>query len=168
LLSFGPTLLFLPLIFLGGYYFFATVWVPRLVCTLKARAWLTTYAVALAVPSEVWPEIFLMFVQFGGLVLVVWSLGLPAGETSALKFNTPAVREVAGFTSRGEALLFLWSHRRGEFLTPRGVALTGLVNLVLGGAMGASTPVGKTWPTLREKLRPALLMSEARSPVHPG
>ena len=109
-----------------------------------------------------------MFVQFGGLVLVVWSLGLPTGETSALQFNTPAVREVSGFTSSGEALIFLWSHRRGEFLTPRGAALTGVVNLVLGGTLGSTSPVGKTWPTLREKLRPALLMSEARSSAHPG
>ena len=150
-----------------GYYFFSTVWVPRLLCTLKVRTWLTTYAAALVVPSEVWPEIFLMLVQFGGLVLVVWSVGLPTGGSSGLTFTTPAVRPVGGFATPGATLLTQGVHCRGAFLTPRGATLAGVVGLVLGGTF---VPTGgvKTWLTLREKLRPALLMSEVAPLDHLG
>jgi hypothetical protein len=142
------------------------VWVPRLLCTLKVRAWLTTYAAALVFPSEVWPEIFLMLVQFGGLVLVVWSVGLPTSSTEKLYFTTPVARQVGGFSTPGEVLVTQWVSRRENFLTPRGATLAEVVHLVLG-----ATPVaagGKTWFTLREKLRPALLMSETPGVNHLG
>lgn len=135
------------------------MWVPRLLTTFKARAWLYTAGATLVVPAEAWPEIFLMLVQFGGLVLVVWSLGLPTGGANSLTFTTPEVRKVSSFTTPGENFLSLWVARRGSFLASRGVTLAEVVGSSLGGV--STLPVGlKTWFTLREKLRPALLMSE--------
>jgi hypothetical protein len=136
------------------------VWVPRLLATLKARAWLTTYAAALVVPAEAaWPEIFLMVVQFGGLVLVVWSLGLPT-ENNSLTFTAPTPRVVPNFSTPAAEVVTRWTTQRESFFTPRGALLTGVVHLVLGGSTSSSFS-GKTWVTLREKLRPALLMSES-------
>jgi len=159
LLAFGPTLLFLPLAFLGGYYFFATVWVPRLLCTFKARAWLTTWGVTLVVPAESWPEIFLIVVQFAGLALVVWSVGLPGGNSTGLTFRVPPTRGVTPFTPVGSTLVGTWLERRSSFLGTRAALLTRLAQLVLLGGASSATPMvgGKTWWTLREKLRPALL-----------
>lgn len=156
LLTFSPTLLFVPLTFLGGYYFFSTVWVPRLLLTLKARNWLTTWGAFFLVSSEVWPEIFLMFVQFGGLIWVVWSLGLPAtpGDEGLLLVSSVPTH-VAGFTPGGEPLVVKWIENRGGFFTPRGVHLTRVVELVLGGGAGP-TRIGKTWPTARSGLLSAL------------
>lgn len=139
--------------FLGGYYFFSTVWVPRLLLTLKARHWVTMWAgSAVGVASEVWPEIFLMFVQFGGLTLVVWTLGIPATGTGALTLVHPPTRGASPFVSSAAAAVAGWFTHRAGFFATRGAYLTRAVELVLTGAPTATQP-GKTWP----RLRPALV-----------
>lgn len=160
LLTFSPTLLFLGVTFLGGYYFFSTVWVPRLICTLKARAWLTTWSATLVVSSEAWPEIFLMVVQFGGLLFLVWSLGVPGSNTTRLTLTNPNSSSVAVFFPSGVSLTEVWSHERPFFLTPRGAQLTTLIKIVLTGGVSFSFG-GKMWFSLREKLRSALMSEKA-------
>jgi len=153
LLTFSPTLFFLPLAFLGGYYFFSTVWVPRLLLTFKARHWVTAWSSsAVGVTSEVWPEIFLMFVQFGGLILVVWLLGVPTGTTT-LTFVHPSVRNHFSFGTYRESVVAEWLHGRINFFKPRGTRLTWVVELVLTSSVSTAVHGFKTWP----RLRPALV-----------
>lgn len=146
--------------FLGGYYFFSTVWVPRLLLTLKARHWVTMWAApAVGVTSEVWPEIFLMFVQFGGLVLVVWTLGVSAPGTGALTLVHPPVRVAPSFTTPAAVAVAGWLTNRAGFFATRGAYLTRAVELVLTGS-APTIQVGKTWP----RLRPALVSGLSTRP----
>ena len=159
ILSFQPTLLFLPVSFLVGYYLFVTRWVPRLLCTLKARHWLTgvTHAGAagLVAPVE-WPEVFLVFVQFAGLVYFLSRLTLVEGGTpglTPLRYTPPPARTFARAGGAAvENFFFLWGHHRGSFLfTPAAAELSVVVDRVLGG-FTFFTP-GKVFPLLGLVLR---------------
>lgn len=174
-LSFGPTLLFLPVSFLGGYFFFLTYWVPRLMLTLKARAWLTGFEVRLLplgalTPGTDWPEIFLMFLQFGGLLYFVSTLTLVAHPPEQKIFplrgvtSSTATFDLAG-GGPAENFFLLWGTRRGTFLfRPAGAELTLLVGTLLGG-FSFFAP-GKQFPLLGARLR-GRLSREARA-VHLG
>lgn len=172
ILSFHPTMLFLPLCFLGGYFFFVTQWVPRILLTLKARAWLTqfetrttTTAVFLVgtdfFPSTGWPELFLMFIQFGGLLYFVSGLTLVVHPDDQglqpLRYTPPATPTfdlVGGLPV--ENFFLLWGTYREEFLfRPGAVELTHLVDKVLGG-FGFFAP-GKQFPLLSQSLRTRLV-----------
>ena len=166
LLTFGPTLLFLPIIFLGGYYFFSTIWVPRLLLTLKVRNWLTTVAATPLVvnSSEGWPEIFLMFVQFGALIFLISRLSLVEASPTLVWTNPPS--RVAPFLiTPADNKLALWkNHREDFFFRPRGVKLTFLFeNHLLG--FQTNNSLGKTFPLLAQILQPQLMsgLSEEES-----
>lgn len=167
--SFRATLLLLPIIFLVGYYFFATVWVPRLLCTLKARAWLTRVeAVAWPVTltgGEQWPEIFLMFIQFGGLIWVISKVSLVTTLVGLPKLTSLAIIPT-GYLGVGgapvENFFYLWNvNRQHFFFAPAGAALTITVVNVLQSFSFYSP--GKQFPFLLDRLRQRLplLMSAA-------
>lgn len=127
IVGFSSTLLLVPIGFLLGYYFWITVWVPRLLLTLRARHWVTTYAVGLAVDSSrVWPETTLMFIQFVGLLsLIVWVTSL-ASEKIFLLYAIVSKKVAAIFsTTRGENTLQDYLEGRGVlFFHPTAVDLT--------------------------------------------
>lgn len=163
LLSFHPTLLFLPALFLGGYAVFVTRWVPRVLLTLKARAWLTKYhklAGALAVtPAEGWPELVLMFIQFAGLVFVLSKINLVTTEEEKLTplawTPPPALTYAAAGALPVENFFTLWNHHRDTlFFAPAAGHLTSQVDSVLGG-FGFFAP-GKQFPLLSLKLKKKL------------
>ena len=173
ILSFGPTLLFLPLCFLGGYFFFATCWAPRIILTLRARHWLTRWSVLAGglTPTEAWPELFLMFLQFGGLLFFVSSLTLVVSPTERLTPLVVVTPSVPTPTQVGtlpvENFFLLWGTHREEFLfRPAGVELTYLVERVLGG-FGFFNP-GKQFPSLGGRLRERFsqLSLSSPNPVH--
>ena len=90
---------------------------------------------------------------------MVWSIGLSTGTPVGLSPVVSTSRGTHEFTPVGVPLVGEWASRRGGWLAPRGAVLTGVVAHLLGGV---PTPVGgSTWEALREKLRPALLMSVA-------
>ena len=145
---------------MGGYYFFATVWAPRLLTTFKARHWLTTVAAAVVTPTaEVWPEIFLMFVQFGGLTLVVWSVGVAAPAPAALRAVDSPYRGVPLFIAPGAAPLGGWLSFRSLGVAPGAARLTRAVSLVLEGGSTPGAVGGRTWPPLRRGLQARLSAS---------
>jgi len=161
ILSFHPTMLVLPVFFLGGYFFFATYWAPRIMLTLKARAWLTGFRalpVGFLSPGEGWPEIFLMFIQFGGLLYFISTLSLvttpPADQKlQPLTYQPPRVASFEGVGGLPvENFFLLWgTHREGFLFRPAAVELTHLVDRVLGG-FGFYAP-GKQFPLLGVRLR---------------
>lgn len=163
ILTFQPTLLLLPVIFLGGYTFFVTRWVPRIMLTLRARAWLTqveaTGVAALAVDAgAAWPEIFLMFVQFGGLVWVLSRLSL-GGETPGLvplRYTPPPALTFANAGATPvENFFLLWgSARPGYLFAPAAAEVTAVVARVLAGFAFFSP--GRQFPTLVGHLRQRL------------
>jgi len=159
ILSFRATLLLLPVVFLVGYYFFATVWVPRLLLTFKVRSWLTRVeAVAwpvLLTGTEAWPEIFLMFVQFAGLVWILSKLTLanPVPKLSTLTVWAPPT---VGYPTVGgapvENFFHLWhTHRQTLFFAPAAAALTTTVTAVFL-QFNFYSP-GKQFPFLLNRLR---------------
>jgi hypothetical protein len=162
-------LLFLPLVFLVGYFVFVTRWVPRILLTLKARAWLTRYdrAAALAglAASDAWPELVLMAVQFAGLLWVVTRVALVTAPTDGLTplgWTPPAA---VTFSAVGAApvenFFVLWSRHRTTFLfAPAGASLTAAVDRVLGG-FGFFAP-GKQFPLLGVALKKVLADESAR------
>jgi hypothetical protein len=161
--------LFLPLVFLVGYFVFVTRWAPRIVLTLKARAWLTRYdrAALLAglVSSEAWPELVLMAVQFAGLVWVVTRVALVTAPTAGLAplgWTAPAEITPARTGSVPvENFFVLWRQHRGGFLfTPAASSLTTAVDRVLGG-FGFFAP-GKQFPLLGVALKKTLAAEAAR------
>jgi hypothetical protein len=171
LLSFQPTLLFLPVIFLLGYFFFVTYWVPRIVLTFKARAWLTRYQKSLPLlvgvtSPEGWPEILLMVVQFAGLVWVVTRLTLVTHSTEqtliSLKWTPPtAVTYAAVGAHPVENFFLFWkTHRETLFFAPAAAELTHLFDHLLG-KFGFFTP-GKQFPLLNLKLKKTLAEETTR------
>ena len=136
LLTFRPTLAVLPVVFLVGYFWFATHWVPRIQLTLKARHWVTAFP--LGVSHEGWPELFLMSVQFAGLLFFLSRLTLVVPPRGGLR---PRVVPPPGGTTlallggaRLENVLLLWgAHRGGLFFGPAALEVTHLVGRVLGG-----------------------------------
>lgn len=159
ILSFRATLLLLPVVFLVGYYFFATVWVPRLLLTYKARSWLTrveaTVWPVLLVGGEAWPEIFLMFVQFAGLVWILSKVTLNS-STPGLPLLTVWVPPTVGYPTVGgtpvENFFHLWhAHRQTLFFAPAAVALTNTVNAVF--VQFSFYSPGKQFPFLLTRLR---------------
>lgn len=163
ILSFHPTLLILPVGFLGGYFFFVTHWVPRIMLTLKARAWLTRYAffpaggVLTFTPPAGWPEIFLMFLQFGGLLFFLSGLTLvvhpPENKLQPLQWTPPGVPtlDLTGGLPVENFFLLWGSHREGFLFRPAAAKLTHLVDHLLGGFTFYSP--GKQFPTLGGRLR---------------
>jgi len=118
ILSFHPTMLVLPVFFLGGYFFFATYWAPRIMLTFKARAWLTRFQVlpvGFLSSAEGWPEIFLMFIQFGGLLYFISTLSLVVASSADQKLQplTYQPPRVASFEGVG-------GPSGGEFFSPLG------------------------------------------------
>jgi len=169
LLSFQPTLLFLPVIFLAGYFVFVTRWVPRILLTLKARAWLTRYdrAVLLAglTTSDAWPELVLMAIQFAGLIWVVTRVTLvtePTDRLVALGWTPPApVTLATAGAAPAENFFVLWrAHRAGLLFAPAATGLTRSVDRVLGG-FGFFAP-GKQFPLLGAALKKTLAAEAAR------
>lgn len=162
LLSFQPTLLLLPVSFLVGYYFFVTRWVPRVLLTLRARHWVTQVravgAAGLATP-EVWPEIFLVFVQFAGLVYFLSRLTLvvhPDEGLTPLRYTPPAEQTFARAGGAAvENFFFLWGHhRRSFFFAPAAAGLSTAVDRALAG-FSFFTP-GKVFPLLGVVLKKKL------------
>lgn len=170
ILSFHPTLLLLPVGFITGYYFFSTYWVPRILLTLKARHWVTQFQVlpvGFLLPGGEWPEIFLMFVQFGGLVLLVSQLGVAAPTETLSPPEQPATPVVA-LTTPADTKVHLWRTIREYFgYRPRAVVLATLTANVLQGCT-FYTPGGKTFPTLVARLRQSLLAEIIRLSGTPG
>lgn len=177
ILSFGPTMVILPVCFLGGYFFFVTRWVPRLLLTYKARNWLTQFRVlplgVLTPAGEGWPEIFLLFIQFGGLLFFISLLTLvtPPGEEQRLQPFRVTPPEVSTFEVLGglpgENFFFLWGTHREELLfRPSGVELTSLLDRLLGG-FTFYTP-GKQFPHLGAKLRQRLAQEATKLSLFTG
>lgn len=171
LLSFQPSLLFLPVVFLVGYFFFVTRWVPRILFTFKARAWLTRYhRTALLVgftSPEGWPELALMAVQFAGLVWVVTRVTLvahPEGGLAPLGWiPPPAVTLATAGSAPVENFFTLWAARRGGFLFAAAAGeLTTRVDRVLGGFGFFAAP--KQFPLVALKLRTTTARLSGRLP----
>lgn len=165
----------LPALFVGGYALFVTRWVPRIMLTLKARAWLTGYTRAAAAALTVsavdpagWPELTLAVAQFAGLIWVVTRVTLvaaPAGHLAERPGVTPAGVTPAG-TAGVENFFYLWTHRRTTFLyAPAAAELTRRVTTLLGGFGTAGVP--RQFPLLGLRLKKELtpLLSEPTPPV---
>jgi hypothetical protein len=162
LLSFSPTLLVVPLVFLVGYTVFVTRWAPRIVLTLKARAWLTRYhaaaLVGLTAPAG-WPELTLMTIQFALLVWAVTRVTLVTYDLPRLVRTVPAVPPAVTPAHVGatpvENFFAGWHRGRTSFLvSPAAAGLTRAVDRV---ANSFDTPVAtRHFPALLVKLRYAL------------
>lgn len=165
LLSFSPTLLVVPVVFLVGYAVFVTRWAPRIVLTLKARAWLTRYH-ALAPLAGVtapagWPELTLMTIQFALLVWAVSRVSLvTTDETARLTRTVPAEPVPVSLAHTGatpvENFFAAWHRGRTNFLIhPAAAAVTrALDRAVTSFDVPAST---RHFPALLLKLRHALV-----------
>lgn len=165
ILGFGPTLLVLPGLFLGGYFFFATTWAPRIMLTLRARAWVLS-GLAGVFPSAGWPELTLMFIQFGALLWFVSRLTLVSNPGVSLPgvMSVPS-RPVTLGTPLEENFFLLWGvHREGYLFRPAAAELTRVFGGVLGGATFFAP--GRTIPQLTRRLRTRL--SELPSGVSRG
>lgn len=161
----------LPVGFIGGYYFFATYWAPRILLTLKARHWLTQFQVlplGFLLPGDTWPETFLMFVQFTGLVLLLSQLQV-VSVGSILSEATQVSRSLKVLATATDNKVQLWKTiRKGFFYRPRWSLLITTVGGVLGG-FNFYTFSGKTFPILLIRLRECLLEQLSLSvldPVH--
>lgn len=169
LLSFQPTLLFLPVVFLVGYFIFVTRWVPRILLTFKARAWLIRYdrAILLAglTTTDAWPELVLMAIQFAGLIWVTTQIALVTVSTDRLVSlgwtpPTPVTLATVGAIPT-ENFFVLWhAHRTGLLFAPAAAALTCSVDRVLGG-FGFFAP-GKQFSLLGVALKKAFVVEAAR------
>jgi p-aminobenzoyl-glutamate transporter AbgT len=123
--------------------------------------------VGFLLPGGEWPEIFLMFVQFGGLVLLISQLGV-ASPTETLPQPERPVAPVVGLATPADTKVHLWRTTREYFgYRPRGALL---VTVVVGVLQGCTfyTPGGKTFPTLVARLRQSLLAEVIRLSGTPG
>jgi len=164
LLSFSPTLLVVPVVFLVGYTVFVTRWAPRIVLTLKARAWLTRYAAAAPLAGVTspagWPELTLMTIQFALLVWAVSRVSLvTTDETARLVRTTPAETVPVSPAHLGSApvenFFAGWHRGRTEFLVgPAAAGLTRALDRVVT-SFDAPAPA-RHFPALLVKLRHAL------------
>ena len=149
---------------MGGYFFFSTYWVPRIILTLKARNWVTQFQalpVGFLLSDNTWPEIFLMFVQFTGLALVVSQLSIIAVGFTLNKPNRSVLPTLLLLNSVDNKF-FLWICQRDYVLyRPRWTLLT----TTLGGVLSKCsfyTPGGRTFPALVLRLRKKLLREVLR------
>jgi len=133
------------------------VWVPRLLLTLKVRNWLTTVAGTLIVNSgEAWPEIFLMFLQFGTLVFLLSRISLVESSVS-LSWIHPVVRVAPPLATSSQSKFFIWNTCRQDlFFRVRGNKLTSLVEIYFLNISPVSS-IGKTFPLLLRLLQPQLM-----------
>lgn len=153
-----------------GYTAFVAVWVPRVLTTLKARAFLTRYALVGLVEVNAWPEIVLLFAQFGGLVWLLSGLSLvgqPDRGLTLLSYTPPAR---ASFARAGglpvENFFRLWVGGRGSFFfRPAATELTCLTVRVLNGFV-FFVP-GKQFPVLLSRLHDRLTR-ETKKLSHSG
>jgi hypothetical protein len=117
--------------------------------------------VGFLLPGNAWPEIFLMFVQFSGLVLLVSQLGVSA-PSETLGQPVRSTRSARALTTPADTKVHLWEFNRGYFgYRPRWVLLVITMGVVLGGCT-FYTPGGKTFPTLVSRLRQSLLVEALR------
>jgi hypothetical protein len=117
--------------------------------------------VGFLLPGNTWPEIFLMFVQFTGLVLLVSQLEITT-TNETLGQPTGVSVSVHGLTSPGDTKVHLWGDTRDYFeYRPRWAVLTSTIGGVVSGC-SFYTPVGKTFPILVARLRQRLLLEAIR------
>jgi len=117
--------------------------------------------VGFLLPGNAWPEIFLMFVQFSGLVLLISQLSL-ATPTETLGQPTKVVSSARGLTTPVDTKAHLWRINREYFeYRPRWVLLVTVAGSVLSGCT-FYTSAGKTFPILVARLRQSLLAEVIR------
>ena len=153
-LTFPAALALLPFLFLGGYFFFLTRGVPRVLLVFRTRAWLTRFArgVPVVPVAAGVPEFVLGVIQFVGLVAVVAGLTLVVAPAGALPPGPARPARPARPVPPGGALLVGWDRHRGVlFFAPLVGGLTaGVCTLVEG--FGAVPPAGRFVFRLRGRL----------------